>query len=54
LWPARLEFFDSGGAEEASKQLKQAIAKGWAIIDGGYADAFKTDSRLTSTSTPTP
>lgn len=54
LWLARLEFVDSGGSEEASKQLKQAIAKGWAIIDGGYADAFKADSRLTSASTRTP
>jgi len=54
LWLARLDFIDSDGSDESNKKLKQAIAKGWAIIDGGYADAFKAESRLTSALTRTP
>jgi type IV secretory pathway VirB2 component (pilin) len=53
LWLARLDFIDSSESDDSRKQLKQAIAKGWSIIDGGYADAFKVESRRTSPSTQT-
>jgi hypothetical protein len=44
LWLAHLNYLDSQGDKETTLALKQAITKGWEIIDGGYTDAFKHDS----------
>jgi hypothetical protein len=41
LWLTRLEYLESGKSAEAGKLLRQAIARGWSIIDGGYSGAFQ-------------
>jgi len=43
LWLARLDYVNSDKSEAFSTDLKHAITRGWAIIDGGYTDAFKAD-----------
>jgi hypothetical protein len=49
LWLARLEYVDSQRSEDTAKALKQAVAAGWAIIDGGYvADTSPRASRKRS------
>jgi hypothetical protein len=49
LWLARTEFIDDEKSEESAKLLKQAISKGWSLIDSGYTEAFKVISRRFST-----
>lgn len=45
LWLGRTEYVDSDKTQEDARQLRNAIARGWAIIDGGYTDAFRSYGR---------
>jgi hypothetical protein len=45
LWLARLEYLDSNKSEDSTNLLKQSIARGWIMIDGGYGDASSATSR---------
>jgi hypothetical protein len=49
LWFAHVNYLDSQGDKETTRALKQAITKGWEVIDGGYTDAFKHDSAAAGT-----
>lgn len=42
LWLARLEYVESPLSDDSRTLLLQAIGRGWTMIDGGYADAFRT------------
>jgi hypothetical protein len=41
LWLARLDYNESQQSDETKVFLLQAIARGWAMIDSGYSDAFR-------------
>jgi hypothetical protein len=49
LWLARLEYMDSEKSSDAKRQLRQAIARGWSIIDGGYSEGRQDNRRYSST-----
>jgi hypothetical protein len=48
LWLARLEYVESSPPPDSHKLLLRAINRGWTIIDGGYAEAFRTATHNTS------
>lgn len=52
LWLAHVNYIDAGRNEPATRALKEAITKGWEIIDGGYTDAFKHDSAAENSAKP--
>jgi hypothetical protein len=41
LWLARLDYGLGKKTDEDRRLLSQAIARGWALIDSGYSDAFR-------------
>jgi hypothetical protein len=40
----RLKCVESPPSDDLRKLLLQAIGRGWTMIDGGYADAFRTNA----------
>lgn len=40
LWLARANYLNKQQSQDAGDLLMQAIGRGWAIIDGGYAERF--------------
>ena len=48
LWLARFDYVGTGYSEDSRKLLEQAIEKGWAMIDGGYSEAFQAFRTLRS------
>ncbi len=38
LWLAKLVYLENPAEKDARKRLRDAMARGWSLIDGGYSD----------------
>jgi len=47
LWLARAEYVDTDKTDDDGILVRNAIARGWTLIDWGYTDAFRTTGRTT-------